>query len=131
MFEIRYIRQEIVGAVMLGKNSSRLSAESSPRSIWMKKFSLQITFMYIYFNHYANPPKCIVYTADIGKTLDDFLYLFFWSMICQNQIEETLYPHLRVCEQFCCKILVQNGGYSLFQAQSFTLQSNPPGQHEH
>ena len=52
-------------------------------------------------------------------------------MICRNQIEETCYPHLCVCEQFCFKILVQNGGYSLFQAWSLTLQSDPPGQHGH
>ena len=52
-------------------------------------------------------------------------------MICWNQIEETLYPNMWVCEQFCCKILVQNGGYSLFQAWSLTLQSNTPFQHEH
>ena len=60
-----------------------------------------------------------------------FLYLFLWSMICWNQIEESLYPHLWVCEQFYCKILVQNGGYSLFQALSLTLQNDPPGQHKH
>ena len=58
-----------------------------------------------------------------------FLYLFLWSMICRNQIEETLYPHLWVCEQCCCKILIQNGGYTL--ARSLTLQSDPPDQHEH
>ena len=60
-----------------------------------------------------------------------FSYLFLWSMICWNQIEETLYPHLWVCKQFCCKILVQNSGYSLFQTWSLTLQSNPPGLHKH
>ena len=31
------------------------------------------TFMYIHFSHYANPPKCIVDTADIRKTLDIFI----------------------------------------------------------
>ena len=60
-----------------------------------------------------------------------FLYLFVQSMVCRNQFEETLYPHLWVCEQLCCKTLVQNGGYSLFQTRSLILQSDPPGQHEH
>ena len=60
-----------------------------------------------------------------------FLYLFLQSLICRNQIEETLYPHLWVCEQFNCKILVQNGGYSLFQTQSLTLHRDAPGQHKH
>ena len=60
-----------------------------------------------------------------------FLYLFLRSMVCRNQIEENLYPHLWVCEQFCCKILVQNDGYSLFQARSVTSQNDPPCQHKH
>ena len=110
--------------------SNRWPAESFPRSMWVKKFNLQITFLYIHFSHYANPPNCIVDTADT-KNNWCFLYLFLQSMICRNQIEETIYPHLWVCEQFCCKILVQNGGYSLFQARSLTLQSNPPGLHKH
>ena len=49
-----------------------------------------------------------------------FLDLFLRSMICWNEIEETLYPHLWICEQFC-----------LFQVQSLTLQIDPPGQHKH
>ena len=47
-------------------------------------------------------------------TKNTFLYLFLWSIICWNQIEEILYSHFWVCEQFCCKILVPNGGLSLF-----------------
>ena len=58
------------------------------------------TFMYIHFSQYAN-------TADIRKT-----HLFLWSMICWNQIVETLYPHFWICKQLCCKILVKNGGNS-------------------
>ena len=42
-----------------------------------KEFNLQITSMYIHFSHYANPPKCIVDTADIWKTLDVFYIYFF------------------------------------------------------
>ena len=60
--------------------------------MWVKKFDLQITVTYIQFSHYVNPPNCIVDTADIWKTLDFFLYLFLQSMICQNQIDKTLYP---------------------------------------
>ena len=91
----------------------------------VEKLNLQITF------NYANPLKWVVDTADIRKNIWWFLYQFLQPMICRNQIEETLYPHLWVCKQFCCKILVQNGGYSLFRARSLTLQSDLPGQHEH
>ena len=52
-------------------------AGSFPRSMWAKKFNLQIIFMYIYFSHYANPPKCIVDPADIRKTFDVFHIYFF------------------------------------------------------
>ena len=76
--EIRYICPMIVvGAVithkMFNTGTKHLSAKdgqlSFPRSMWVKKFNLQITFMYIHFSHYANPPKCIVDTANICKTL--------------------------------------------------------------
>ena len=66
----------VVGAVVTPNNdnfscwdktfiSNRWSAESFSGSMWVKKFNLQITSMYIHFSHYANPPKCIVDTADI------------------------------------------------------------------
>ena len=35
--------------------------------------------MYIHFNYYANPPKCILDTADIRKTLDVF-YIYFFGL---------------------------------------------------
>ena len=37
--------------------------------MWVKKWNLQITFMYIHFSNYANPPKCIVDAVEIRKTL--------------------------------------------------------------
>ena len=43
------------------------------RSMLVKKFDLQITFMYTHFSLYANLPKCIVDTADIRKTRDVFI----------------------------------------------------------
>ena len=78
MSEIQYIRPVIVaGAVILHKmfdtGTKHLSAIDGElkvflgRSMWVKKFNLQMTFMYIYFSHYANPPKCIIDTADIRK----------------------------------------------------------------
>ena len=109
--------------------SNRWPTESFPRSMWVKKFNLQITFMYIHFSHYANPPKMYCRYSWQTKSTWCFLYLFLQSMICQNQVEETLHPHLWVCEQFCCKILVQNCSYSLFQA--LTFESDPPDQNKH
>ena len=47
------------------------------RSMWVKKFNLQITFMYIHFSH-ANPPKYIVDTADIRKNLG-VVYIYFFG----------------------------------------------------
>ena len=72
--------------------------------MWVKKFNLQITFMYNHFSHYANPPKCSVDTADIRKTLDAFYIYLFGQWFVEIKLKE-LYPHLCVCEQFCCKIL--------------------------
>ena len=85
--EIWYIPPVIVvGAAIMHK----MFAESFPTSVWVKKFNLQITIMFTHFSHYANPPKCIIDTADMRKTLDIFYIYFFQSMICQNQIKETL-----------------------------------------
>ena len=72
-----------VGAVITHKmfdaGTKYLSAtdgqlEVFTRSMLGTKFNLQITFMYIHFCRYVNPPKFIVDTADIRKTM--FLYLF-------------------------------------------------------
>ena len=83
--------------------SIRWPARSFPRSMWVKKFNLQITFMHIHYSYYANPPKCIIDTANIQKT-QCFLYLFLLSMICQNKTEEILY-----CEFVCLwAILLQD-----------------------
>ena len=100
------------------------------RSMWVKKFNLHITFMYIHFSRYVNLQNCIVDTADIRKILDVFYIYFFGQWLAKIKLKK-LYPHLWVCEQFCCKVLVQNGGYSLFCAWSLTLQINPPDQNEH
>ena len=70
--------------------SNRWPARSFPRSKWVKKFNLQITFMHIHYSHYTNPPKCIIDTGNIQKT-QCFLYLFLLSMICQNKTGEILY----------------------------------------
>ena len=89
MSEIQYIHPVIVaGAVILHKmfdaGTKHLSATDGElkvflgRSMWVKKFNLQMTFMCIYFSHYANPPKCIIDTADIRKILDNF-YIYFFS----------------------------------------------------
>ena len=110
--------------LMLGQNSSRWPAESFPRSMWVKKFNLQLTFIYIHFSHNANPPNCIVDAAGTRKHL-----MFFISISSVNDLSKSNwrnYPHLWVCEQFCCEILVQNGSYSFFQAQYLILQSDPP-----
>ena len=63
-------------------------------------------------------------TTEIWKTLDVFCVYFFGQWFVEIK---TLYPHMWVCKQFCCKILVQNGGYSLFQARTifeFAKQSS-------
>ena len=87
--------------------SIRWSAENFPKSFWVKKFNLQSSiFMYIHFSHYFQPTKMYHRYHWHTKNTWCFLYLFSWSMVCWNQIEETLYHHLCVCEQFCCKMLV-------------------------
>ena len=61
--------------------------------------TLPTTKMYRRYNRHTKHTWC-------------FLYLFLQAMSCWNQIEETLYLHLWLCEQICCKILVQNSDYS-------------------
>ena len=85
--------------------SYRWPAENFPRFMLVKKFNLQIIFMYIHFSHCANPTKCIVDTADIQKTLDVFYIYFFGQSFVEIKLKK-LYPHLLVYEQFCWKILV-------------------------
>ena len=78
--EIRYICLMIVGAVIIHKMfdtgakhlPARWPAEIFPRFMWVKKFNLQITFLYIHFSHYVYSPKCIVDITDIQKTIDHF-----------------------------------------------------------
>ena len=109
--------------------SIRWPARSFPRSMWVKKFNLQIAFMHIHYSHYANPPKCIIDTANIQKIQCFYIY-FFCQWFVKIKLKKFSIASLCVYEQFCCKISVQNG-YSLFQAGSLTLQSHPPGQHGH
>ena len=68
--------------------SNRWSAESFARSMWVKKLNLQITFMYIHFSHYANPPKCIIDTADLKKTLDVFNIYFFGQWFVKIKLKK-------------------------------------------
>ena len=72
----------------------------------VKKLNLQITFIYIHFSHYANPPKCIVDTADIQKALDVF-YIYFFTQWSSKLNWRNCLSSLVICEQFCCNILVQ------------------------
>ena len=58
------------------------------RSMWVKKFNLQITLIYIHFSHYANPPKCIVDTVDIWKTLDVFCIYFFGQWFVEIKLKK-------------------------------------------
>ena len=77
--EIRYIPPVIVvGGVMTHKifdaGKKYLSTtdghlKSFPRSMWVRKSNLQIPLMCTHFSDYVEPPKCIVDTADIQKTL--------------------------------------------------------------
>ena len=70
----------------LGQNiSNRWPAESFPRSIWVKKFNLQITFMYIHFSHYANQPK---HTAEIRKTLNVFCIYFLGQWFVKTKLKK-------------------------------------------
>ena len=58
--------------------------------------------------------------------------MFFISISLVNDLSKSYWRNsLSSYEQFCCNIWVENGGYCLFQARSLTLQSDPPGQHEH
>ena len=57
------------------------------------------------------------------KTIVFYIH-FFGKWFVEIKLKK-LYPHLWVCEQFCCKILVENGGYSLMQAVfDFAKQSS-------
>ena len=77
--EIRYIPPVIVvGGVMTHKifdaGKKYLSTTDGhlkrfPRSMWVRKSNLQIPLMCTHFSDYVEPPKCIVDTADIQKTL--------------------------------------------------------------
>ena len=111
--QIWYIHPVIVvGALITHKmfdtGTKHQQQTSSWKSMWVNKFNLQSL---------CQPNKMYHRYSWYTKNTWYFLYLFLWSVICRNQIEKTLYPHLWVCEQFCCKILVQNGDYSLFQAK--------------
>ena len=91
----------IVGTVMTHKISDtgtkHLPATDERRNEEIQSSNhLHVHSCKVTFSHYANLPKCIIDTADIRNTWC-FLYLFLWSMICRNQIEETLYPYLWVC----------------------------------
>ena len=65
--------------------SNRWLAESFPRSMGVKKFNLQITFMYIHFSHYANQPK---YTAEIRKTLNVFCIYFLGQWFVKAKLKK-------------------------------------------
>ena len=85
---------QCMNCLMLGQTiyqafiSNRWPSESFPRSLWVKKFNLQITFMYIHFSHYANPPKCIIDTADLKKTLDVFNIYFFGQWFVKIKLKK-------------------------------------------
>ena len=66
--------------------SNRWSAESFPRSMWVKTFNPQITFMYIHFSHYVNPPKSIV--ADIQKTFNVFYIYSFGQWFIEIKLKK-------------------------------------------
>ena len=68
--------------------NNRWPAESFSRSMLLKKFNLWIIFMYIHFSHYANPPKCIVDTADIWKILDVFYSYFFGQWFVKTKLKK-------------------------------------------
>ena len=51
----------------------------------VKKFNLQITFMYIHFSHYANQPK---YTAEIRKTLNVFCIYFLGQWFVKTKLKK-------------------------------------------
>ena len=111
---------------MLGQNiSNRWSAESFLRSMWVKKFNLQITFMYIHFSHYVNPPKCIIGTADIRKTFD-----FFGQWFVEIKLKKLSIFTFEFTNNF-----VARDWYKMVATPCFThslaLQNDPPSQHKH
>ena len=77
---------------MLGKNiRNRWPAESFPRSMWVKKFTsnqLDVHSLQSLYETTKMCRRCSWHTKNTWR----FLYLFLWSMICQNKIEEILYP---------------------------------------
>ena len=129
MSQIQYICLVIVvGSVTFISNW--WPTESFPRSMWVKEFNLQITFMYIHFSHSANPPNRIVYTADIQKTLEVFYIYFFSQYFVKIKLKKlSILP----CE-FVSNFVTKDGNRMVGTScskQSLTLQSDSPGQHEH
>ena len=90
--------------LMLGQNiSNRWSAESFPRSMWVKKFNLQITFMYIHFSHYASPPRCTIDTADTWKTFDVFHIYFFSQLLVEIKLKKVSIPTCEFASNFVAR----------------------------
>ena len=128
---------------MLGQIiSNRWPAESLPRSMWVKKFNLQSNFMYIHLSHNPNPPKCIVDTADIWKTLDVFyIYLCYYISIYiyviyfVNDLSKSNWRNSLSSLKSVWAILLHDVSTEwwlfLVPGMILTLQSNPPGQYEH
>ena len=86
---------------------NRWPAESFPRSMWVKKFNLQITFMYIHFSHYDNPPKCIIDTADIWKALDVFISISLIIDLSKSNWRNSLSPPCSRHGLWLCKAILQ------------------------
>ena len=115
---------------MLGQNiSNRWSAETFPRSRWVKKFNLQMTFMFIHFSHFANPPKCILDTADTQKILDVFYIYFFGQLFVEIKLKKLSILTYEFVSNFVARywhkmVTTPYPRYSLWL-------SNPPDQHEY
>ena len=72
------------------------------RSMWVKKFNLQITFMYIHFSH-ANPPKYIVDTADIRKNLGVVYIYFFGQWFVEIKLKKLSIPTCEFVSSFVAR----------------------------
>ena len=98
--------------------SNRWPAESFPSSMWVKKFNLQITFKYIHFSTMPNRR----YSWNTKNTWCFHIY-FFGQWFVKIKLKKLIAILLQDIETKWWLLFVQT--------RSLTLQSDPPGQHEH
>ena len=89
-------------------------SESFPRSMWMKKLNLQNTFMCIHFSHYGHPPRFIVDTADIRKTLEIICIHFVGQWLVEIKLKELSIRTYEFLSNFVARYLYKM--VALFQA---------------